>query len=240
MIVEYFLDALLPQSKCCICRKPGRYNSKSPWCSECDNAMADLRQGEVCDKCGKYLDEEEATLCLDCQKNPPEFHISRAVGPYDKPYRKAIKILKFLCNKIVANQMGNMMAAVVANEPRFWPIDLIVPVPSSPSRLKQRGFNQTNLLASIISKRIKVKMNPDVLIRIKETPSQRELTRQERESNLRRAFAVQNSAVIQNQNLLLVDDVYTTGSTSRECTRTLLEAGASRVSIITWATGRGY
>ncbi|MGI6413290.1 MAG: ComF family protein [Syntrophomonadaceae bacterium] len=240
MLAEYFLDILFPQSTCCICRKPGRYTSKNPWCSECNETMAELRQGVVCIKCGKYLEEEEATLCLDCQKNPPEFHISRAVGPYDKPYRKAIKILKFLGKKIVANQMGSMMAEVVANEPRFWPIDLIVPVPSSPSRLKQRGFNQTSLLASKISKRIKVKMNPDVLIRIKETPSQRELTRQEREINLRRAFAVQNPSVIRNQNLLLVDDVYTTGSTSRECTRTLLEAGASRVSIITWATGRGY
>jgi ComF family protein len=136
--------------------------------------------------------------------------------------------------------MGKMMAEVVKKEPRFWPIDMIVPVPSTQASIKQRGFNQTEVLGSQISKELKVKMYPDLLVRVKETPSQRECTREEREKNLLQAFAVNKVDCIEGKNILLVDDVFTTGSTSRECARTLLDHGASTVKVITWATGKGY
>ena len=117
---------------------------------------------------------------------------------------------------------------------------MIVPVPSTKASIKQRGFNQTEVLGSQISKELKVKMYPDLLVRVKETPSQRECTREEREKNLLQAFAVNKVDCIEGKNILLVDDVFTTGSTSRECARTLLDHGASTVKVITWATGKGY
>jgi ComF family protein len=137
-------------------------------------------------------------------------------------------------------KMGEMMAAVVIEEPAYWPIDIIVPVPISKGNLKQRGFNQSELLAKQISKVVKRRMYPHLLRRIKETPSQRELTREERVENLLCAFEVTDPALVKGKNVLLVDDVYTTGSTIRECTRILLEAGAESVGVITWATGSGY
>ena len=104
------------------------------------------------------------------------------------------------------------MAEVVKKEPRFWPIDMIVPVPSTKASIKQRGFNQTEVLGSQISKELKVKMYPDLLVRVKETPSQRECTREEREKSLWPLLLI--GGLHRRKNILLVDDVFTTGSTS--------------------------
>lgn len=193
----------------------------------------------LCDKCGKYL-EIGSALCRECTYNPPSFDISRAVGPYQDSYRMAIKIFKFMGRKYLGVRMGHMMAATVKNEPRFGPTDLVVPVPISKGNLKQRGFNQTEVLGEHIARDLRLKMDPHTLIRIKETPSQRELSREDREKNLLFAFAIKDKAKIYRKNILLVDDVYTTGSTCRECARVLLEGGAERVCVITWATGKGF
>jgi ComF family protein len=184
--------------------------------------------------------EEGDTLCVDCRNNPPQFDVARAVGPYEEPYRIATKVLKFMGRKHLAPQMGHMMVEIIKQEPRFANIDLIVPVPISRKGLQRRGFNQTDLLARQISKELGVKMDSTVIHRVKETPSQTELSREEREKNLLCAFEVTDKKRVANKNILLVDDVYTTGSTGRECTRTLLGAGAARVCIITWATGKGF
>ncbi len=234
------MDIIFPQQACCICREPGIFRTKKPWCDKCEERMALMQEClPMCDKCGKYLKTGEG-MCTECQKTPPLFDIARAVGPYDENYRIAIKVLKFMGRRHLAVRMGRMMAQVVSEEPRFWPIDLIIPVPASVGHLKQRGFNQTEELGRQICRAIHVKMDPSILKRVKETPSQRELSREEREKNLLCAFRVEENKKIYRKNLLLVDDVYTTGSTSKECTRTLLDAGAGRVCVITWATGVGF
>lgn len=239
-MLNLILDILFPQTRCAICRRPGRYGTRNPWCPDCTDNMEKLRcQLPICDKCGKYI-ESESGLCSDCKERLPSFEICRAAGPYSDPYRIAIKVLKFIGRKNLAYRMGCMMAKVVKEEKRFWPIDLVVPVPASQGSLKQRGFSQTELLARQLAKKLKLKVGLNLLVRVKETPAQRELTREEREKNLLSAFDIKDRKKIQDKSILLVDDVYTTGSTIRECTRILLEAGAARVSVITWATGIAY
>ncbi len=240
MVLNFLMDLLFPQQACSLCRKEGSYNARRPWCEDCCQSLLS-RQAclPICDKCGKYLEKGEG-LCVDCQQNPPAFSIGRAVGPYDEPYRIAIKVFKFMGRRHLAVKMGHMMAEVVKNEPRFWPIDLVIPVPVSWVHLQQRGFNQTEELGRQLCKELNLKIDAKVLVRVKETPAQRELTREEREKNLLFAFSVKDNKKIYRKNILLIDDVYTTGSTVRECTRTLLEAGAARVSVVTWATGKGF
>jgi competence protein ComFC len=240
-MINLFMDLLFPQRECCICRHPGIYSTKRPWCSSCQDRLVELQCAlPICDRCGKYLLESEGPFCNDCETRTPPFEISRAVGPYEEPYRISTKVLKFLGRRQLAYRMGKMMAAVVKKEPRFWPIDMIVPVPSTRASIKQRGFNQTEALGCQISKELKIKMYPHLLVRVKETPSQRECSREEREKNLLQAFDIRNVDCIKGKNILLVDDVFTTGSTSRECARTLLDHGAKKVNVITWATGKGY
>jgi competence protein ComFC len=187
---NFIMDLIFPQNVCCLCRKPGLYSTRNPWCTECYNDMLDLQTSmPVCEKCGKYLEDGQG-LCVDCQKNPPLFHVARSVGPYTDSYRIAIKALKFLGKKNLAVRMGSMMAYTVKNEPEFWPLDVIVPVPASKGQLETRGFNQTEVLAKQINKKLKLKLVTDALIRVKETPSQRELTKEEREKNLLCAFNI--------------------------------------------------
>mgnify|MGYP001027099236 FL=1 len=239
-MLEFLFDMIFPHDACALCRMPGIFWSKKPWCRECD---AKLRSGEetkvICDRCGKYLCDGGA-LCSGCREKEPPFYIARAVGPYESDHKVAVKILKFLCRRYVGIRMGEMMAQVVKNEPRYWPLDLVVPVPISAENMKRRGVNQSEVLAYYTSRDLKLKMASGVLARVKETPSQRELSKEEREQNLRAAFIVQQAHKVQGKNVLLVDDVYTTGSTVKECTLGLLEAGAKRVAVVTWATGRGF
>ncbi len=234
-------DILFPENACSLCREKGKFNSRHPWCDHCqEDIERAVNSLPICDWCGKYLEQGDQ-YCSDCRVERPLFKIARAVGPYeDERFRKAVKVFKFLCRKYMGVKMGRMMAEVVKREPRYWPIDLLVPVPASPGSLKQRGFNQAEVLARQIGKGLRVAMNPGILCRIKETPSQRELTKLEREQNLLCAFKVTDPAKIKGKNILLVDDVYTTGSTIKECTRTLLESGAESVSVITWAIGKGF
>jgi ComF family protein len=236
------MDILFPVNECSLCREKGRYHSRRPWCGRCQDEIMNATAGlPLCRQCGKYLEQPGENLCQECRENPPEFKIARAVGPYcNDKLRKAIKVFKFLCRRYMSIKMGEMMAAVVIEEPDFWPIDMIIPVPISQGNLKQRGFNQSELLAKQIAKILKKRMYPKLLRRVKETQSQRELTREERAENLLCAFEVTAPAQIKGKNILLVDDVYTTGSTIRECTRTLMEAGAESVAVITWAIGTGY
>lgn len=239
-MVNIIMDIIFPQHACCICRKPGRFGTRHPWCSECVDHMEQIsRSMPICDKCGKYLEKGEG-LCHDCREKMPDFDICRSVGPYTDTFRIVAKVLKFMCKKNLAFRMGAMMAQVVKEEERFWPLDLILPVPSSQGSLKQRGFSQTELLGHQISRILKIKMLTDVLLRVKDTPHQRDLTREEREKNLLCAFEIKDIKKVYRKNILLVDDIYTTGSTIRECTKMLLEAGAARVAVVTWASGIGY
>ena len=238
-MINGMLDIIFPQSRCSICRKRGNYSLRQPWCSQCQQEMKELAQsGKVCAVCGRYI--SDGKRCSDCRWHHPEFHIARGVGPYERSYRLTIKIYKFMGRRKLAWPMGRMMAEKIKAEPGFWPIDLLIAVPISSNGLEERGFNQTELLARQISRRLKVPFRNGSLRRVLERPSQRELTREEREHNLRCAFVVDQPKQIANKNIVLVDDVYTTGSTARECARVLLAAGAKRVSIITWATGRAF
>lgn len=239
-MLNIILNLLFPQEECYLCRRPGVYNSKNPWCEDCSQKMDELqRKFSYCEHCGKCL-ANEAQICLECSRQNPSFALARAVGPYEGGFCKAVQVLKFLGRRQLADKMGILMGQKVKAEPLYWPLDVIVPVPISRRHLHRRGFNQSELLASQIAKLLDLPLQTNLLIRTKETPAQSELSREEREKNLLCAFKVKNANQLKNRNILLVDDVYTTGSTCRECTRVLLAAGAQKVCLITWATGVGY
>lgn len=114
-------------------------------------------------------------------------------------------------------------------------VDLILPVPLHSKRLRWRGFNQSVLLARQLSRAYGIPLHPYILSREKETPPQTQLSEDDRRRNVRGVFSVHGKEVIKGKNLLLVDDVYTSGATVNECSRALKQAGAKEVYVLTLA-----
>jgi ComF family protein len=197
-----------------------------------------------------YIDRLEAdrretgrgeTRCQLCQRVDPPFERAVAYGRYDGELRDLIHLLKFQQVRPAAAVLGRMLAETIANLEQAMPAGTIavVPVPLHTRKQAQRGFNQAEMIARGALKQLSRPKNFDlctgVLVRRRETGSQIGLTRHQRRENLRGAFAVSDPTRILNRDILLVDDVYTTGTTASECARVLLRAGAARVWVATVA-----
>ena len=197
-----------------------------------------------------YIHRAEAdsaeTRCLLCQRKDPPFERAVAYGSYDGELRDLIHLLKFQQIRPAAAVLGRMLAETIAHLEQTMPIGTIfcrtiavVPVPLHTRKQAQRGFNQAEMIARGALKQLSRPKRFDlctgVLVRRRETGSQIGLTRHQRRQNMRGAFAVSDPTRILNRDILLVDDVYTTGTTASECARVLRRAGAARVWVATVA-----
>ena len=253
-VVATLFFTLFP-ADCRICGSPLIRVSRLPVCETCLIALRPL-QGSYCAVCGEALhfpvcvergkaDCEEAnrgeTRCLICQRVDPPFERAVAYGSYDAELRDLIHLLKFQQVRPAAAVLGRMLAETIANLEQAMPAGTIavVPVPLHTRKQAQRGFNQAELIARGALKQLSRPKSFDlctgVLVRRRETGSQIGLTRHQRRENMRGAFAVSDPTRILNRDILLVDDVYTTGTTASECARVLLRAGAARVWVATVA-----
>ena len=163
-----------------------------------------------------------------------------AFGSYDAGLRDLIHLLKYEQVRPAAAELGRRLAEAVACLETSLPKGAIpvVPVPLHAHKRAQRGFNQAELIARVAIKHLvrpDLQLSPGVLVRTRETVSQIGLTRHQRRQNLRGAFEVVNPAAIAQRDILLVDDVFTTGTTVSECARVLRRAGAARVWVATVA-----
>jgi ComF family protein len=241
------LFAVLFPSDCRICGVSLTNISRLPVCEECLDAIHPL-SGKSCSICSErvfspYLlyDAGGAFLCGLCHAVEPPFEKAVAYGRYEEGLRDLIHLLKYGGVRPAANVLGRMLAeAIILLEPVLGkePIAAI-PVPLHTSKRRERGFNQAELIA-----RAALKLNPaegrlyladHVLERRRPTKSQIGMTPHQRRENMRGAFAVTRSQSVDGREVLLVDDVYTTGATVSECARVLLRAGASRVWVATVA-----
>jgi len=141
--------------------------------------------------------------------------------------------LKYQGRISLAPFLAESMGTELLQRPEHLPADLIVPVPLHPVRLRERTFNQAELLARSLSKQLDVPYESDLLIRCRPTRPQAELNRQERTRNVRGAFDLRGEARVKGLRILLVDDVFTTGSTAEACARLLKSAGARTVVVVT-------
>ncbi len=234
---------------CRICNSPLIEVSRLPVCKDCLHALRPL-QGSFCFICGEGLNtpagfdrttSDEEKLCLLCQRAEPPFERAVAYGSYDAGLRDLIHILKFQQVRPAAAVLGSMLAETIANLEQTMPGGAIavVPVPLHQRKQAQRGFNQAEMIARAALKRLSLsnrfELCTGVLLRCRETGSQIGLTRHQRRENLRGAFAVTDPTRILNRDVVLVDDVFTTGTTASECARVLRRAGAARVWVVTVA-----
>lgn len=206
-------------------------------CPECLDSIEPLA-GDRCLICGERLFTGFAqTLCGECMKERPSFEKASAYGSYTDGLRELIHLLKYDHVLPAAKVLGRMLGEAVSDlAPEFGDrAPLVVPVPLHANKLKQRGFNQSELVAKAMAKGFerKLELAPELLVRKRETDSQTGLTRQQRIANLRGAFRA--TSEIAERDILLVDDVFTTGTTVSECARVLRRAGAQRVWVATIA-----
>jgi len=234
-------------SDCRVCGAPLVKISRLPVCQECLDAMRPIAGG-LCAICGERLFSsyalsaaENEPRCGLCRRIEPAFARAVAYGSYEGGLRELIHLLKYAGVRPAANVLGRMLAEAIAALELDFPAESIpvVPVPLYRTRHRHREFNQAELIA-----RAAMKLNPapgrlhlctGVLERKRETPSQTGLTRHQRRENVRGAFGVAQIDVVKGREVLVVDDVYTTGATVSECARVLRRAGATKVWVATVA-----
>ena len=189
----------------------------------------------VCAGCGApfEIDRGPDARCGACLETPPRFAAARAALAYDGPAKTVLLGFKHGDRQHLAAVMAPQMVRAGAD----WlsPDTVLVPVPLHRRRLWKRGFNQAALLARAIARRSGAAMAVDALVRAKPTRSSQGMGRRARVANVRGAFKVARPEAIAGREVVLVDDVLTTGATVEACTRILLRAGAKRVRVLTWA-----
>ncbi len=191
-----------------------------------------------CNSFGHYL-------CFDCQKTtqPPDAVFDEDLIPLDGLWSLAhysgviedlIHTLKYRWVTDILNELTTLISKELQSVPLLYTPDLIIPVPLHPKRYSWRGFNQSELLAREVSKILNIPMQ-NALSKVRVTKPQVGLEAAEREDNLKNAFIIREESSVAGLNILLIDDVWTTGSTMKECGKVLKEAGAEQVYAFTLA-----
>jgi len=241
--VAQSLFAVLFPSDCRICGLPLLNISRLPVCPDCLARIQPI-SGEVCSICGERVlssyvvqDGEGLQCCPVCRRIDRPFDRAVAYGSYDGGLRELIHLLKYNGVRPAAGVLGHMLAEAIAElEPVFEQAGiLVIPVPLYKAKRRQRGFNQAELIAgeALKHQHERFELSTGILARTRDTHSQIGLTSHQRRENLRGAFAVPGAREVIGREVLLVDDVYTTGTTVSECARVLRRAGAARVWVAT-------
>jgi len=218
------VDLLFPPA-CIHCKKTGER-----WCPEC-RALIERVGDKICIHCGKRL--MKGTICRDCRGHKPRYTALRSYGLYRDPLRQAIVSAKYRRDLGLGEILAGLLKTLVTEQ--NWQPELVIPVPMGPAKLNERGYNQVDLFARPLAWSMELPYHERVLARVREDTSQVKLTAESRRLNVARAFTVEWPGPIRNRQVLLVDDVATTGSTVDVCASALLEAGAAQVFVATLA-----
>jgi len=204
------------------------------WCEACQQSVSIICP-PICTICGQV--QNTNGLCLRCQRARPNFTALRSYASFEGGLRKAIHRLKYSRDLGLGEVLARSMIELLDH--LGWVIDIIVPVPLSLDRLKERGYNQASLLALPMAMCLGLPYQPQALTRIKETRSQVGLSVELRQQNVAGAFRA-TTRCVQGKSILVVDDVATSGATLDACAVALKEADSSHVYGLTLARPRGF
>ncbi|HAS89780.1 MAG TPA: ComF family protein [Desulfovibrio sp.] len=224
------LQNILYERRCPACQT---IHSEHGLCSSCRSSIK-TRPENICIICGNELNSPDAELlpCITCQTLPRNFSRLYFYGFHEGLLRNMLLGWKFNGQYGYNAVFKQFVADLCSEIPAEHMPDLIVPVPLHSSRIRGRGFNQSMHLAKFAAAATGIKFSAKALHRARRTTPQTRLSGAQRRTNLHSAF-VAGSTLIKGKNILLIDDVYTTGSTADECARTLLESGARQVEVMT-------
>lgn len=230
------LDFVYPQH-CAICKKHLRRNEKDV-CETCWNSLVILPD-PFCPYCKSFY-EPGNTKCSFCEStgrtiDDHKIALVRSLGRFDDYYKELIHRFKYGKKIPLGRRLAQRLGETINGDYSFLESDLLIPVPLHKSRHRERGFNQSEIVAEEISKITGLSALKNVLKRKKNTKDQTNLTPKQREENVRGAFVVTDPEMINGKNIILVDDVITTGATLNECARMLKQAGAEKIFGMTIA-----
>ncbi len=241
------LASIFLPAGCRLCEELLTRASRLPICEQCLTSFARIAD-PLCSVCGLPLDAlpvhhpspaapvpAEETLCPACADDTFHFDRARSFARYQESLVRAIVLLKFEEMDPLADWFADRLTGVVRLHAKELAADIVVPVPLHKTRRRERGFNQAELLAKRVAKRLGLPHQGVLLVRKRPRPDKHLLTSRERWEAVRGAFATHPGSQVDKRRVLLVDDVMTTGATLDACAKALREAGASAVLGLTVA-----
>lgn len=224
-IIEYVLPA-----QCLLCKLPS--NNKLI-CKYCENTLR--KERPCCQRCGLPLNKLQP-FCGDCLKHPPAYTQLHCLGDYQKPYSTLIKKFKYAKQLINGELLAQLLTQSITStipKKQLSQINYLLPVPLHNKKHQQRGFNQAQLLAENISKKLHIPLLLNAVKRQKQTDAQENLSAAKRKKNLQNAFitTTKQQTNLSGSYIVIIDDVVTTGATVDSLCKTLLQAGVQRVDI---------
>ena len=230
-------SVFLPGS-CRLCDTPLLHSSRVPICPDC---LASFRRipESICSRCGLPLEamdrvDGEKAVCAACRMERFAFDAARSFGVYEKTLVRAMLLLKFERIEPLGGWFAAELARLVEQHPQELTADVVVPVPLHRVRLKERGYNQAEMVSRPLARGLGLP-HRNLLTRVKPRPNKHILTLRERWESVRGAFATRPGSQVDNVRVLLVDDVMTTGATLDACAKVLRDAGAKAVVGLTVA-----
>lgn len=212
-------------------------------CNMCKNKVQYIKEPR-CKKCSKPVEQEEQEYCTDCSQRVYHFVQGYSLWVYDDIMKQSIAAFKYRNKREYANYYLTELLAHYGMQVKRLAPDAIVPIPIHWSKHMERGYNQADILAKGIGRALDIPVLSHLLIRDKRTLPQKKLTDKERLQNLREAFhynkVVEKKSKCHLRRILLIDDIYTTGSTIEACSHMLINQGIEEIYFITLCIGKGF
>lgn len=211
-----------------------------PVCDKCKEVFHVIKEPK-CMKCGKALEQMEQQYCSDCSRSKQEFTRGFALWMYDRGVRQSIADFKFNNRREYISYYVEEMITYYADIIKQVKPDVYIPVPLHKAKLRKRGYNQAELLARGLSEYTGIKVDNECIERRKNTTAQKSLSDSQRVDNLVDAFQIHKKYKKGTYHkVMLVDDIYTTGSTINACSKVLKQVGVQEVYFICLSIGKGY
>jgi competence protein ComFC len=235
--LQRVLDFVYPRKiYCIICGIGILPKEKFSVCERCRRNVP-LIEGRTCLCCGKPMESSSLEICSDCLEMERHFSRGFSCAIYEGKIRELIHRFKYGKQKHLVHALAEMMTDKL-NAEELTDIDRVIPVPLHKERQKERGFNQSEMLARYIAGAMGWKLDKKSLLRNKNTHFQSELTKEERKQNVQNAFSLNTNVSFEGEKILIVDDVYTTGSTLNACAKELSKANPEEIYVISLAIVR--
>ena len=232
-LLERVLNVLYPKT-CCFCGKVCRTDI----CKKCEENITYIEE-PLCKKCGKPIRYEEKEYCTDCTENRFSYEQGRSVWLHTGKVRWSVYQFKYHNRRIYGEFYAKEMFRLYEKLIKSWNIDVIIPIPLHWRRRQKRGYNQAEIVARNLGKMIGLPVCSKAVVRVRNTRPQKELNHKERKKNMKDAFRLTKHCETW-KNVLLIDDIYTTGNTVDSLAVLLKQHGVHKVCFLTISIGQGF